>query len=455
MANFNSVKDFGAVGDGIADDTAACQACINTGLDVFFPEGKYKVSTLTLKNQFQGAFGIAPNKSVIVGTASGTAVLNTTQFFQGTIKDLGITRPSPVAFQSGSHGLHVQDQGYVSTLQNLRVSNCDDGIYVGLTAGAWVVNCFAEQNAGAGFHLDAPNLLVTGCYANSNKYGYWATNNNAGGYFYDCTGYNNTTNNLRIEGSASLTMNDVFMRGFVSSYSNSHGVYIDSNGRNITFQDGFVEYAGTNPSTGTIVDQGAIGVFVTANNTNVNISNSIIYANAYNGMLINCNEFKVTGCQMATNNLANNGGVGLYVNGTHDFIIEGNDLGGKGSNGTNSYGLGIGSANLTRAVVSNNLVGGRVGGIYRGGGPINGVDTIFSNNAGDSIQAITPALPGNSVRITNTQGFDVNVYISGGNAAVYINEEATGLSTGTFTLRAGSTMVMFYSVAPTWHWMRS
>jgi hypothetical protein len=38
-----SVKDFGAVGDGVADDTAAMQAATNTGKTVFFPEGVYKM----------------------------------------------------------------------------------------------------------------------------------------------------------------------------------------------------------------------------------------------------------------------------------------------------------------------------------------------------------------------------------------------------------------------------
>lgn len=41
-----SVKDFGAVGDGVTDDTAAIQAALNSGAkSVLFPSGTYKVST--------------------------------------------------------------------------------------------------------------------------------------------------------------------------------------------------------------------------------------------------------------------------------------------------------------------------------------------------------------------------------------------------------------------------
>lgn len=63
-ANFNnlntkvseiiSVKDFGAVGDGVTDDTAAIQAAIDavtiTGGTVYFPVGIYRVSQITLKS---------------------------------------------------------------------------------------------------------------------------------------------------------------------------------------------------------------------------------------------------------------------------------------------------------------------------------------------------------------------------------------------------------------------
>jgi hypothetical protein len=45
-----SVKDFGAVGNGVADDTAAIQAAVNTGKQVVIPSGTYIVSTITLVN---------------------------------------------------------------------------------------------------------------------------------------------------------------------------------------------------------------------------------------------------------------------------------------------------------------------------------------------------------------------------------------------------------------------
>ena len=39
-----SVKDFGAVGDGVTDDTAAIQAALDTGGSVYFPEGDYFIT---------------------------------------------------------------------------------------------------------------------------------------------------------------------------------------------------------------------------------------------------------------------------------------------------------------------------------------------------------------------------------------------------------------------------
>jgi len=49
MRDVVSVKDFGAVGDGVTDDTAAIQAAIDNGGALFFPAGEYRITnTLTV-----------------------------------------------------------------------------------------------------------------------------------------------------------------------------------------------------------------------------------------------------------------------------------------------------------------------------------------------------------------------------------------------------------------------
>lgn len=48
--DFVSVKDYGAVGDGVTDDTAAIVAALAVGHDVMFPDGTYKLSPSVVQN---------------------------------------------------------------------------------------------------------------------------------------------------------------------------------------------------------------------------------------------------------------------------------------------------------------------------------------------------------------------------------------------------------------------
>jgi hypothetical protein len=73
-----SVKDFGAVGDGVTDDTAAIQAAIDAapfGGSVYFPSGKYIISAAITVNKPMTIFG--PNAGSIQNN-SGSYIQQTT-----------------------------------------------------------------------------------------------------------------------------------------------------------------------------------------------------------------------------------------------------------------------------------------------------------------------------------------------------------------------------------------
>jgi hypothetical protein len=64
-----SVKDYGAVGDGVADDTAAIQKAIdeNRGKTIRLPEGRYRISDIiTIKYSGTVLQGEGPDKTVLV-----------------------------------------------------------------------------------------------------------------------------------------------------------------------------------------------------------------------------------------------------------------------------------------------------------------------------------------------------------------------------------------------------
>ncbi|MBB6404745.1 glycoside hydrolase family 55 protein [Arthrobacter sp. AZCC_0090] len=73
-----NVRDYGAVGDGIADDTASVQAAINAGGISYFPPGTYKVSRLAAVSGMHllGAATVGLGRSRLrasVGNIFGTA----------------------------------------------------------------------------------------------------------------------------------------------------------------------------------------------------------------------------------------------------------------------------------------------------------------------------------------------------------------------------------------------
>ncbi len=69
-----SVKDFGAVGDGVADDTAAIQAALAAASNVYMPPGVYKI-TDTLKLTKDGQQLIGSGRNWVASATNGTHIL--------------------------------------------------------------------------------------------------------------------------------------------------------------------------------------------------------------------------------------------------------------------------------------------------------------------------------------------------------------------------------------------
>ena len=115
MDQFATVKDFGAVGDGVTDDTAAINRALyqlycretNTAIrrKLFFPAGVYKVSDTIVIPPYATLAGEGPKNSIIqmTATASATYVMRTGDSLQQTgvnIGTNGATAPTSVTIEN-------------------------------------------------------------------------------------------------------------------------------------------------------------------------------------------------------------------------------------------------------------------------------------------------------------------------------------------------------------------
>jgi hypothetical protein len=170
FADVQSVKDFGAKGDGTTDDTTAVQAAITAGGSIYFPPGTYKLSsqiTYTMPASFAAIsiFGAGAEVTRLVWAAGGGMIIN-------HIGQYNSTRVRDLCFQCG-----VANTGTGLILyQTVGVANPAD------SAPSEVTGCiFRGDDAYAGVHNWAVGCQ---CYSVSNvnftNCGFFGTNADAG-----------------------------------------------------------------------------------------------------------------------------------------------------------------------------------------------------------------------------------------------------------------------------------
>ena len=123
LAQYVSVKDFGAVGDGVTDDTVAIQAAFNASDAVYFPEstGSYMVSMVTA--QANGSY-FGPGTIAKIPASAGIGVIDIPYGADNvTIDGLGIEYDT-TTYGNGPITAGRTGGAINQTTKNISVTNC-------------------------------------------------------------------------------------------------------------------------------------------------------------------------------------------------------------------------------------------------------------------------------------------------------------------------------------------
>ena len=229
-----SVKDFGAVGDGLADDTLAIQnalnAAIGVGLTIYMPKGTYKTtSTLNWPTDWPVALvGDGVESTHINYTGASTAISMydagaSTKYIKSSLENLRLSGNG----STSTNGINIR-QGYAIALRNVRVYNFQVGVRIEQTWSAILdfvridscsqvglelhneannVACYCCEfldNAKGIYTAGARSVLFSECTIEANtQYGAYITANTTDGQsesivFHGCYIEANTTNDIRV-----------------------------------------------------------------------------------------------------------------------------------------------------------------------------------------------------------------------------------------------------------------
>lgn len=165
-----SVKDFGATGDGVTDDTTAIQAALNNGGKIVIPTGTYKITSTLLCDISKASLiavgqvtfsmqSIASSVIQVYSTATypNASILNGTNYIEG-ISFVGNYTANSTGALIGSL---TYDQNNEILFRNCTFSKFSTLIQ--FTNNAWRVRfdqCTFIQATGGGYYLNFPVGLV-------------------------------------------------------------------------------------------------------------------------------------------------------------------------------------------------------------------------------------------------------------------------------------------------------
>ena len=156
ISQIKSIKDYGALGDGVTDDTTAIQTALNTYGRIWFPEGVYMVTGLIVYPNTH-IYGDGRNKT-ICKLLSGGANLFNCHLDNISIRSMSIDGSRDTGGVGHCLRGNVATSETTDTLfEDLHIYNSYDygiGLQVNYVKSVIINNCFIENTGSDGIDIN-------------------------------------------------------------------------------------------------------------------------------------------------------------------------------------------------------------------------------------------------------------------------------------------------------------
>jgi len=501
-AVFN-VRDQGAVGDGVADDTGALIGTIErvpaSGGLVYLPRGTYRVtSPIAIARTHVWVFGSGPdatvirlgdgvNADVLAIRASGCTVSNLTidgnkahnasgggilvdavaasQTLENvTLRDLHVVRTKGAGIK-----IHSSPSGPVSRrslVQSCVVDETDgEGIALLATDQSIVANCFVSRTGLHGIISKQGNEnTVLGnqiLQAGTNK-----ASGFAHGIAIDGNGGLNPNGRHRIMGNYVLdacdagievadAVDDVVIEGNTVNgagvgalAANRYGIYFGGSlavGSKASIRGNTVTRAATNGIQAT-------GLSSLVRASSLVIEGNLCYANRENGIYLKAvDNFVVDGNACFNNDISSTEKDGIRLEGAWDGIVLGNRCYDNQAIQTQAHGLGIVGGATNVLVAMNDLTGNAMGAIGNAN-LFSGTSRLYENKGFNPLGVSRVTIGPSPWTYTNNDFVREAIYILGGTVSDISKDGVAGIfaaSNVTVWLEPGESLTVTYSSPPT------